>query len=82
MLFPGGSRPAAKEFSSVPSMCWQRQPLDRSSLGPGDPGTCWPLPGSQPGIWTPPVVQSSTLGTQFPIILFFLDHALLGLGEV
>lgn len=41
MLFPRGSRPTAKEHSSVPSLCCQRQPLKRSSLCPGDLGTCW-----------------------------------------
>lgn len=78
MLFPRGSRPTAKEHSSVPSMCCQRQPLKCSSLCPGDPGTCWSLPDSQPGIWTPPL-SLSILDIQYSNIVFSLDHPL-GLG--
>lgn len=80
MLFPGGSRPAAKEYSSVPSMCWQRQPwiVPPWALGTqAYAGLCLAL-----SLASGPVLQSSTLGTQYPNILFSLDHALLGLGEV
>jgi hypothetical protein len=46
MLFPGGSRPTAKE-----QLC-SNDASEHSSLGPGDPGTCCPPPGSSPGIST------------------------------
>lgn len=78
MLFPRGSRPTAKEHSSVPSICCQRQPLKCSSLCPGDPAHAGSLPGSQPGIWTPPL-SLSTLSIQWLNTVFSLDPPL-GLG--
>lgn len=45
---------------------------------PRDSGTCWSLPDSQPGIWTPSL-SLSTHGIQYPNIIFSLDHPL-GVG--